>query len=129
MIEKKTAEKKGETKLKVIDGKVIPMKSAPAPIPFEKQKPLFGEMDRIVNVLEMEFESIQGEIGAGLKAIARKKEEVDALRDRASTVQSALADSKKFGKISAEEIEKADKAKKVEKPTTPPKPEPEKKKD
>jgi ACT domain-containing protein len=81
-------------------------KSGMPEIPFEKQKPLFGEMDRIVNVLEFELMDVSAEISRCLDTIARKKEEVEALKARAATIQSALADSKKLGKISAEESEK-----------------------
>jgi hypothetical protein len=68
----------------------------------EEQRPLFGEVDQIVNVLELERSDIKADIAKCYEAIGRKKEEIDILSRRLDLLEAALVTSKKMAKEATE---------------------------
>lgn len=62
------------------------------------QQPLFGELDQIVNVLELEQNDIRADISKCYGAIDRKKEEIKTLTERRDLLDAALVTSKKMAK-------------------------------
>jgi predicted nucleic acid-binding Zn-ribbon protein len=70
-----------------------------------EQKPLFGDLDLVINTLETEASEITKRIEKAQESIDRKEAEITGLEERLANIRTSLAEIRK--RVEAKE-EKAD---------------------